>query len=97
LEQSKISVQVQPGASKNKIMSFQDGVWRIRIAAPPVEGKANKQLIQFLSDCLGIPKSSITVDKGQTSKRKIVAVLGMNEEAVQQRLQSCANLNQKLF
>jgi uncharacterized protein (TIGR00251 family) len=78
----RISIQVHPGAKKNEILRFQGGVWHIKIAAPPVEGKANKELIEFLSDMLGVSKSHITIEKGATSRRKLVEVDGMTEAEV---------------
>ena len=56
-EQAKIVVQVQPNASENKVARFEGGVWHLRIAAPPIKGKANRELIGFLSDILGVSKS----------------------------------------
>jgi len=78
----KISIQVHPGAKKNEVLRFQEGVWHLKIAAPPVEGKANKELIEFLSDVLGVSKSNITIEKGATSRRKLVVVVGITEAVV---------------
>jgi uncharacterized protein (TIGR00251 family) len=83
----KISIQVHAGAKKNEIVRFQDGVWHLKIAAPPVEGKANKKLIEFLSEVLGVSKNRITIEKGTTSRRKMMVVEGMTETEVTKRLQ----------
>ncbi len=62
----RIAVQGHPGAKRNEVVRFEEGVWHIKIAAPPTEGKANKGLIEFLSEVLDISKSRISIDKGAT-------------------------------
>lgn len=70
IEQVKITVQVQPNSSRNEVLGFRDGVLHIKIAAPPVKGKANQELVAFISDILGVRKRNLTIEKGITSKRK---------------------------
>jgi len=82
----KITVQGHPGAKRNEVMRCVDGVWHIRIAAPPVEGKANKMLVDYLSEILDVPKSRITIEQGATGKGKRVVVEGMGESTLTQRL-----------
>ena len=86
-EQTTIVVQVQPNASQNKVTRFEDGVLHLRIAAPPIKGKANRELIKFLSAILGVSKSSITIEKGLTSRRKVVKIEGVTQEEVRERLE----------
>lgn len=64
-----VSLRISPNASKNEIIKTDDGV-KIKITAPPVDGKANKCLIEFLSKLFKIPKSSIEILRGETSKEK---------------------------
>ncbi|MDQ7815363.1 MAG: DUF167 domain-containing protein [Patescibacteria group bacterium] len=71
---TKISIRVIPNASKTEIAGREGTTYKIRVAAPPVDGKANSELIEFLSDVLDIPKSSIDVIKGQSGKQKIIEV-----------------------
>jgi uncharacterized protein (TIGR00251 family) len=82
----KLTVRVQPGARKNEVLGFQEDVLRLKIAAPPVEGKANRELIDFLSGLLDVRKSDVTVEKGETSKRKIVAIAGMSKTQIMEKL-----------
>lgn len=89
-EPATIVVQVQPNARQNKVTSFKNGVWYLMIAAPPVKGKANQELIKFLSDILGVGKSNLTIEKGMTSKRKIIAVNGLTQS---QAMRQIANLS----
>ncbi len=84
--QIKISVKVQPNAGKNAVVGLANGVWRIKVAAPPDKGKANKELIDFLSDILGQRKDCITIIKGHTSHSKLISVEGLNQEEVAERI-----------
>jgi uncharacterized protein (TIGR00251 family) len=82
----RIAVQGHPGAKRNEVVRFEEGVWHLKIAAPPTEGKANKKLIEFLSEILDINKSRISIDKGVTSHRKLISVEGLTQETVEERL-----------
>ncbi len=85
-EQATIVVQVQPNASRNKIACFKNGVWHLRVAAPPVKGKANQELLKFLSDVLGVSKVNLTIEKGTTSKRKTIVIKGLTRDQVIEQL-----------
>ncbi len=82
----RIAVQGHPGAKRNEVVRFEEGVWHIKIAAPATEGKANKELIEFLSELLDISKSRITIDKGSTGHRKLIALEGITKEKAEERL-----------
>ena len=86
-EQARIVVWVQPDSSRNGILGFEDGVLRLKIAAPPVKGKANQELVKFLSDILGVSKSSLTIEKGMTGKRKVIGISGLTQARVRERLE----------
>ncbi len=79
---TRIVVHVQPNASQNQVQGFKDGVFYIRIAAPPVKGKANQELIKFLSDILGVSKSNLTIERGMTGKKKIIVISGLTQDQV---------------
>jgi uncharacterized protein (TIGR00251 family) len=82
--------RVVASASKNAVAEFGDTVVRVRIAAPPVDGKANAELTRFLAKLLGLPKGSVQILKGESAKNKKVAVLGMGREEVEARLKKAA-------
>jgi uncharacterized protein (TIGR00251 family) len=82
-----LTIQVHPNAKRNDVLGFEDGILRLKIAAPPVEGKANKELISFLSKTLGTRKSSITIDRGHTSKVKIVTILELDRDQIYERVE----------
>lgn len=87
-DNKEIRLKVIPGASRNEIVGFSDGVLQVKIAAPPVRGKANKELTAFLSKALGVSKSALLIVKGHTSRNKVFTVDGMNRDDVIQRLTS---------
>ena len=69
-----IDVHVVPNAARTQADGLHDGALRVRLHAPPVDGKANQALIVWLADVLGIAKSNITLVRGQTAKRKQLRV-----------------------
>jgi len=68
------------------VIGWADGVLRVKISAPPVKGKANRELLAFLSQLLGISPGALTITKGYTSRNKIVAVDGLSQEEILKRL-----------
>lgn len=65
-----LKLKISPNSSKNEIIKCEDGSIKIKITAQPIENKANKALIEFLSKQCKIPKSSISILKGSTGKDK---------------------------
>jgi uncharacterized protein (TIGR00251 family) len=88
-EKLRISVHVNPNARQNKVVGFQNGLLKVMIAAPPIRGKANQELLRFLSDLLRISKSNLAIEKGATSKKKIVAISGLSQSDVLRLLEKC--------
>ena len=78
----KISIKVQPNSNRNEVVGVVNGVWKIKIAAPPDKGKANKELVDFLSEWLDIKKDRINILRGQTSHNKIVEIEGLSAESL---------------
>jgi uncharacterized protein len=84
---SALAIRVVPGASKNEIAEvLSDGTLKIRLTAPPVEGKANIALIDFLSKILDVPRSKIAIVAGETSRDKLVSILDLDSESLQKKL-----------
>ena len=69
-------VQVVPRASRSEIVGEHDGALRVRIAAPPVDGAANEELIRTLARALGVARSAVEIIGGQTSRTKQLRVTG---------------------
>jgi uncharacterized protein len=71
------AVRVQPRAAKSGVAGELDGVLKVRLASPPVEGQANEELIRLLAKLFDAPRQRIAILSGQTSKNKIVIVSGI--------------------
>jgi uncharacterized protein (TIGR00251 family) len=72
----RITVYVQPRASKTEVTGMHGDALKIRLTAPPVDNAANTALIDFVAGKLGIPKSSIRIVAGATGRRKVVEIAG---------------------
>ncbi len=82
-----LAVRVTPRSSKNEISEIlNDGTVRIRLTAPPVEGKANEALVAFLSEVIGVPRSRIEIVAGLTGRDKLVSILDLDAETVHRRI-----------
>ena len=82
-----LAVRITPRASRNEIVEIQsDGTVRIHITAPANEGKANDELIKFLSEILGAPKTHIDIVAGANGRDKLISVLDMDANEVHSRI-----------
>ena len=75
-----LELHIQPGAKRTMIAGLHDGRLKIRLAAPPVEGKANEVLVEFLAGELKVPRRNVNIDAGVTSRRKRVKIEGFTGE-----------------
>ena len=87
MHSTRITVYVQPRAAKTEIAGLHDGYVKVRIAAPPADGAANKALIEFIARRLGIAKSNVRLIGGESSRRKLIEIVGVSQEAVAAALQ----------
>ena len=69
-----LAVSVQPNAKRTAADGLHDGALRVRLVAPPVDGKANQLLIEWLAGELGLPKRAVQLVRGDTSRRKWLAI-----------------------
>jgi uncharacterized protein len=80
------AVKVQPRARKNAITGEVGDALKLALTAPPLEGKANDACTEFLANLLQVPRSSVTIASGQTSRRKVIRVAGLSAQQLRQRL-----------
>jgi uncharacterized protein len=80
------AVKVQPRARKNAITGEIGDAFKLALTAPPVDGKANAACIAFLANLLQVPRSSVTIASGLTSRRKVIRVAGLSPEQMRKRL-----------
>jgi uncharacterized protein (TIGR00251 family) len=69
-----LAVHAQPGARRSALAGLHGDALKVRVAAPPVEGRANEALVEFLADALGVPRQCVSVVKGATGRRKTLLV-----------------------
>ncbi|MCD6176149.1 MAG: YggU family protein [Planctomycetes bacterium] len=81
-----ITVKIVPGSSRTETMGMYGQMYKIKIAAPPEKGKANKMLINFLAEQFGIKKNTIQIKSGQTSAVKQILLQGVTTQDVQTQL-----------
>ena len=74
-----LTIKVIPRARKNEIAGYENGVLKVRLHAIPEKGKANEELIDFLAEEFDLPKSSMTLIRGQTSRIKHLKIEGLDE------------------
>ena len=80
------AVKLHPRAKKNAITGALGEALKLSLTAPPVEGKANDACIEFFADLLKLPRSSITIAAGQSSRNKVIRVIGLSAAEVETRL-----------
>jgi uncharacterized protein (TIGR00251 family) len=85
-QQANITVQVQPNARRNEALGFKDGILYVKIAAPPVKGEANRELVKFLSQLIGVSKDSINIKSGYTGRRKVIIFTGLDRDHIIERI-----------
>jgi len=81
-----LTIKIVPRARKNQIAGIEGDALKIRLNAPPVEGKANEALVEFLAKTLGIARAQIEIVAGHTARRKIVRVRGISAREVKARM-----------
>ena len=82
------AVKVHPRAKKNAITGEVGDALKVAITAPPVDGKANAACVEFFAKLLNLPRSSVTIAAGQTSRNKVIRVSGLTAQQVRDRLGS---------
>jgi uncharacterized protein len=81
------AVKLHPRARKNAITGELGDALKLSLTAPPVEGKANAACIEFLANLLKVPRSSVTITSGLSSRRKVIRVSGISAGEVRKRFQ----------
>jgi uncharacterized protein (TIGR00251 family) len=81
-------IRVHPRAKKNAINGEVGDALKVALTAPPVDGRANEAVIAFFAEFLNVPRSSVTIAAGQTSRNKVIRIAGITAAQVEQRLAS---------
>ena len=81
-----IAVKVVPRAAKNEIVGWREDALKVRVQAPPQDGRANRALEELLAEALSLKKNAVTVTAGRASHSKRVAIAGLTREEIVRRL-----------
>lgn len=82
------SVRVHPRAHKNAITGAMGDALKLALTAPPVEGQANQACVEFLAEFLNVPRASVTIVAGQSSRNKVIRVAGRTAAQLEERLRA---------
>lgn len=74
-----MQIKVQPRARRTRLAGKLGGEWKMEVAAPPVDGKANRAVIEFFAKALKLPRSSVRMVAGERSQHKVVEITGATE------------------
>ena len=80
------AIKVQPRSKRNAILGELGDAFKVALTAPPVDGKANQACVEFFSDILRVPRSAVMIAAGETSRNKVIRVLGISAALVRERL-----------
>jgi len=81
-ERCRLEIKAVPNAPKSEVLGWLGDALKVKVHAPPEEGKANAELCSFLAKTLGLPKNSVRLGRGATSRNKVVEIEGMSSEQV---------------
>ena len=83
----RLALRVQPGAKRSTLLArLASGEWKVAVAAPPLEGRANEAVVELVSELLGVKRRQVTVARGASSRSKLVEVEGVSEAEAEARL-----------
>ena len=82
----RISVHVVPRARRTEVAGTYGDAIRIRLAAPPIDGAANEELVRFLAERLGVARRQVEITAGMAGRRKVVEIVGLGQETIRRRL-----------
>jgi uncharacterized protein (TIGR00251 family) len=83
---TRLTVQVQPRASRNGIVAVDGTALRVRVTAPPADGAANQAVRDLLAEALGCPRSAVTILRGHGARTKLVGITGLAPGEIRSRL-----------
>ena len=86
MDSARIAIRLQPRAGRNKIVGVRDGAVVVRVAAAPVDGRANDALCRLIAKRAGVPRSQVAIVRGERARDKLVEVEGIDEKTLHEML-----------
>lgn len=83
---ARVSVKVHPRAKRTRLNGRFGDAWKLDLAAPPVDGKANDECVRFFAELAGVPRSRVRIVSGATGRLKVVEIEGIAQEDLNSRL-----------
>jgi uncharacterized protein (TIGR00251 family) len=83
---ARIEVRVKPRARESRVLGLREGTLEVAVAAAPVDGEANAELVRVLARHLGLPRSAVSIVSGASGRSKLIALAGLDETTLQQKL-----------
>jgi uncharacterized protein (TIGR00251 family) len=83
---ARLTVKVHPRARRSALAGRIGNAWKLSLAAPPVDGKANDECVRYLAEFAGVPRSRVRIVMGLTSRLKVVEIEGVPQEDLERRL-----------
>ena len=91
----RVSIKVHARARRTRLAGKLGDGWKLEIAAPPVEGRANRAIVAFFSEAFRLPRSAVRIAAGERSSRKVVEITGINEEQFRRFAEGAAMKNEE--
>lgn len=86
LVETRVRVRVAPGAARTELVGRHGDAWKLRVSAPPADGRANEAALRLLADALELPRRDVDLVSGHASRDKIVALSGIDPAEARRRL-----------
>jgi uncharacterized protein len=90
MEATRLRLRVSPGAARPGVVGRHGDAWKLRVTAPPEDGRANEAVVRLLADTLSVPRSAVTLVSGHGGRDKIVELAGIDASQIDRRLSSAA-------
>jgi uncharacterized protein len=85
---TRLVLRVSPGARTNAVVGRHGEAWKVRVSAPPEDGRANAAVVELLADTLGVPARTISVVSGHAARDKLVELAGIEPDEIERRLEA---------
>ena len=87
---TRLQLRVSPGARRAHVVGRHGDAWKVRVAAPPEGGRANKAVVRLVAETLSLPREAVTLVSGHGARDKIIELAGLDQTQIEQRLASAA-------
>ena len=92
---ARLTVKVHPRARRSALAGRIGNAWKLSLAAPPVDGKANDECVRYLAEFAGVPRSRVRIVMGLTSRLKVVEIEGVPQEDLERRMATIGEASRK--